>query len=116
METRKQTSRFTIQHRVLHWTMGLAVSILFITGFLRMYWMNKHRIISVIKSHLSDASLSDDQMTSIATAIRAPMWLWHVFFAREMIIPFLIRMLYMMVLGTLFTSPLKAIHSLKDRF
>src|SRR5690625_5409683 len=83
METRKQTSRFTIQHRVLHWTMGLAISILFITGFLRMYWMNKHRIISVIKSHLSDASLSDEQMTSIATDIRAPMWQGHEVVAHE---------------------------------
>lgn len=116
METRKQTSRFTILHRILHWTMGLAMSILFITGFLRMYWMNKHRIISVIKSRLSDASLSDEQMTSIATDIRAPMWQWHEVFAHVMIIAFIIRMIYMMVRGTRFPSPLKAIHSVKDRF
>src|SRR5690625_6876448 len=110
METRKQTSRFTIQHRVLHWTMGLAISILFITGFLRMYWMNKHRIISVIKSRLSDASLSDEQMTSIATDIRAPMWQWHEVFAHVMIIDFILWMIYMMVRGIRFSDPLTVIH------
>src|SRR5690625_7135695 len=111
METRKQTSRFTILHRILHWTMGLAMSILFITGFLRMYWMNKHRIISVIKSRLSDASLSDEQMTSIATDIRAPMWQWHEDFAQVMIIAFIIRMIDILLRGTRFQFPINAIQS-----
>ena len=40
MET-KPVKKFTAFHRLLHWIMAIAMPVLFITGFLRMYWMSK---------------------------------------------------------------------------
>lgn len=115
METKKKKPKFTILHRSLHWIMGFAMSVLFITGFLRMYWMNKHRIISVIKSRLSDSVPADDQLISIATDIRTPMWQWHEIFAHVMILAFIIRMIYMILRGVRFPNPFKTHSPLKDR-
>ena len=42
--------QFTLIHRILHWIMAFAMPVLFITGFLRMYWMNKKHIIGIIES------------------------------------------------------------------
>jgi len=37
----KSQQKFTAFHRLLHWIMAIAMPILFITGFLRMYWWFK---------------------------------------------------------------------------
>lgn len=39
---------FTLIHRILHWIMALAMPVLFLTGFLRMNWMNKNHIAGII--------------------------------------------------------------------
>jgi cytochrome b561 len=68
----KFQQKFTLFHRLLHWIMAIAMPILFITGFLRMYWMNKNNIVAVIESKTS--AIPKEQMTDIAKAIREPMW------------------------------------------
>ncbi len=111
----EQQNKFTFFHRLLHWLMALAMPILFITGFLRMYWMNKHQIVSVIESKVGTA-IPKEQMTDIAKTIREPMWQWHEIFAHVMIFSFLARIIYMLVKGIRFPNPFKSGIPLKERF
>src|SRR5690606_5409742 len=104
METK---NKFSPLHRILHWVMAMAMPVLFITGFLRMYWMNKDGMVSIIQSKTEATPLSKEQMVSIAKAIREPMWQWHEVFAHIMIISFVIRIVYMIVKGIRFPNPFK---------
>lgn len=110
----EKKNKFTGFHRLLHWIMALAMPILFITGFLRMYWMNKHHIVSVIESKVG-AAIPKEQMTDIAKAIREPMWQWHELFAHVMIFSFIARIIYMIVKGIRFPNPFKKNTALKER-
>ena len=105
--------KFTIFHRLLHWIMAIAMPVLFITGFLRMYWMNKNSIVATIQSKTS--AVSKEQMTEIAKSIREPMWQWHEVFAHVMIFAFLARIIYMVIKGIRFPNPFKSNQPLKER-
>lgn len=109
----EQQKKFTGFHRLLHWITALAMPILFITGFLRMNWMNKHNMVAVIESKTSE--LPKEVMTEIATTIRAPMWEWHFIFAHIMIFSFVARIIYMLVKGIRFPNPFKSNIPLKER-
>lgn len=110
MEARQ---KFTPLHRILHWVMAFAMPILFITGFLRMYWMNKNKIVAIIQNKTS--AIPKEQMSDIAVAIRTPMWQWHDVFAHVMVISFLIRIIYMLIKGIRFPNPFKKGQPLKER-
>lgn len=107
--------KFTLTHRALHWIMALAMPILFITGFLRMFWMNKNGMIEVIESKTTVTPLPKDVMTDIASTIRHPMWEWHEIFANVMIVAFLARVIYMIVKGIRFPNPFNRTLVLKER-
>lgn len=111
----RSPGKFTFLHRLLHWVMVIAMSVLFITGFLRMFWMNKHHVKDIIASKAAD-SLTPEVMTDMATAIRAPMWEWHVVFAHVMIFAFLARIIYMLAKGIRFPRPFGNGIALKERF
>ncbi|HRP01384.1 MAG TPA: cytochrome b/b6 domain-containing protein [Candidatus Kapabacteria bacterium] len=111
----KANKKFTLLHRILHWTMFIAMPILFITGFLRMYWMNKKHIVSIISENTSPELLTKEQMSTIATSIREPMWQWHELFAHIMIITFVIRIIYMLTKGIRFPNPFKSNTKLKEK-
>lgn len=101
----QEEKKFTAFHRLLHWLMALAMPVLFVTGFLRMYWMNKNHIVSVIESKTAGISISKETMVSIAKDIRELMWNWHVVFAHVMIFSVLARIIYMVVKGIRFPNP-----------
>lgn len=107
-------NKYTGLHRILHWIMAFAMPVLFITGFLRLHWMNKNNIVSVIESKTAGA-LSTEQMLSIAKSIREPMWQWHVIFAKIMIFAFIARIIYMLVKGIRFPNPFKSSIPFKER-
>lgn len=109
----RSIKKFTFTHRVLHWLMALSMTILFITGFLRMYWMNKNNIVTIMKEKTTN--VSDDVMKNIATTIREPMWEWHEIFAYVMISAFVIRLCYMIVKGIRFPNPFSKNLLLKQR-
>jgi cytochrome b561 len=111
----QEPKKFTIVHRVLHWLIALSMPVLFITGFLRMFWMNKKNTISIIESKTASTPLSKDTMSDIATAIRNPMWEWHEIFANVMIFAFVVRILYMIFKGIRFPNPFKNTLPLKER-
>lgn len=95
--------KFTIFHRLLHWIMAFAMPVLFVTGFLRMYWMGKNNIIPVLEKNVP--GVSKEQVSEIVKGIREPMWEWHELFAHIMIISFLARIIYMLVKGIRFPNP-----------
>jgi cytochrome b561 len=112
----QENKKFTVIHRILHWTIALAMPVLFVTGFLRMYWMNKKGMVSVIESKTAATPLSKDIMSEIAGSIREPMWEWHELFANIMIGLFAGRIIYMLVKGVRFPHPFKSGQPFKERF
>lgn len=108
-------NKFTALHRILHWAMTLAMPVLFITGFLRMYWMNKNHIVDVIESKTATSPLLKEQMVDIAKTIREPMWQWHEIFAYVVIAVFVARILYMLISGIRFPNPFKNNISISER-
>lgn len=105
--------KFSLIHRLLHWITAAAMLILFLTGFLRMYWMNKNNIIQIVQDNTSN--VSEDAMKTIAISIREPMWVWHEIFAYVMIAVFVFRLIYMFVKGIRFPHPFAKHGTLKDR-
>lgn len=110
----ESTKKFTPLHRIIHWVMVLAMFVLYLTGFLRMTWMDKNQVADIIATK-TDA-LDRDQMISVAKAIRAPMWEWHVIFAYVMIIAIVARLVYMAMKGIKFPNPFDSKNSVKERF
>ena len=108
-------TKFTAIHRILHWVMAFTMPILFITGFLRLYWMNKNHIVTVIESKTATSPLSKEQMVDIAKTIREPMWAWHEIFAYVMIAAFVARVAYMILKGIRFPNPFKKNISIRER-
>lgn len=111
----KTTQKFTAFHRILHWTIAAVMPILFITGFLRMFWMNKNGMVSIIESKTATTPLSTEAMSDIASSIREPMWEWHEIFANVMIFAFVARILYMIFKGIRFPNPFKNTLPFKER-
>lgn len=109
----KTTKKFTVFHRFLHWLMAIAMSVLFITGFLRMYWMNKYHIVSIIESKTD--LIPKETMTEIAVTIREPMWEWHIVFAYVMVLAFMARIVYMLIKGIRFPNPFRKNLFFKER-
>lgn len=107
--------KFTPLHRILHWLIAFAMPVMFVTGFLRMRWMNKNHIVNIIQSQ-SGNLLNKEQMTSIAKSIREPMWQWHVYIAHVVILSLLARIIYMIAKGIRFPHPFAKDASLKERF
>ncbi|HLV91898.1 MAG TPA: cytochrome b/b6 domain-containing protein [Aequorivita sp.] len=105
--------KFTPLHRFLHWTIAVAMTMLLITGFLRLFWMNKHHMASIIGSKTQ--VLGEEEMIVIAKAIREPMWEWHIIFAYVMIFTFLIRIIYMVFKGIKFPNPFSTKLPVKER-
>ncbi|SDL01461.1 Cytochrome b [Sphingobacterium mizutaii] len=105
--------KFSIFHRLLHWIMAFAMPVLFITGFLRMYWMGKNNIIPVLEKNVP--GITKEQVSEIIKAIREPMWEWHELFAHIMIFSFLARIIYMLVKGIRFPNPFLKAQPLKER-
>ena len=111
----KEKQKFTVIHRVLHWTIALVMPVMFITGFLRMFWMNKNGMVEVIESKTAASPLQKEVMVDIASTIRHPMWEWHEFFANVMIAAFIARILYMIFKGIRFPNPFNSSITLKER-
>lgn len=111
----QENNKFSILHRILHWTIAIAMPIMFITGFLRMYWMNKNGMVSIIESKTTTSPLSKEVMSDIAKTIREPMWEWHEIFANVMVAAFSIRIIYMVIKGIRFPNPFNKINTLKEK-
>lgn len=105
-------------YRILHWAIAISFTLLLITIFLRLTWMNKYNVAAIIQDYLSTTgkTLSQDQLIVLAKQIRQPMWDWHIYmgyvltglFSLRLILPFF---------GTMkFQNPFVKDLSLKDKF
>ena len=111
----QENKKFTIIHRLLHWTIAIVMPIMFVTGFLRMFWMNKNGMVAIIESKTAATPLPKEVMTDIASTIRHPMWEWHELFANVMVAAFIGRIIYMIVTGIRFPNPFNSRITLKER-
>ncbi len=112
----KSTNKFSALHRLLHWIMAIAMTVLFITGFLRMKWMSKTSIKTALGEQFASTPLQDEQVRGVIKSIQGPMWEWHEIFANVMILSFLVRIVYMLVKGIRFPNPFKSGISVRQRF
>lgn len=113
------TVPYTKIYRILHWAIALSFALLLITIFLRMTWLNKDHVATIIKNYqveINQQALSQDQLLSLAKKIRQPMWVWHIYLGYVLSGLFVIR-LTLPLLGTMkFQNPLSQGLSLKERF
>jgi len=106
--------QFTTIHRGLHWCTAALMSVLFITGFLRMNWMGKQAILNAIERHASGA-ISQAQTQGIIKSILWPMWQWHELAAYILFAVIAARLIYMAVAGIRFPNPFQRQQALKER-
>lgn len=105
---------FTVTHRILHWSLGLPMTVLFISGFLRMQWMGRKPIVAVIEQD-APGIMTKEQTMAIANDILNPMWQWHEYAAYIIVFFFLMRIAYMLLKGTRFPNPFIGKQSIKER-
>lgn len=108
----KINQKYTGFHRLLHWLMAIAMPILFLTGFLRMYWMGKQAVADALASQ--GVEVTTEQAKAVYKVLREPMWEWHFIFAHVMIFTFLARIIFMIIKGIRFPNPFKGKQPLKE--
>ncbi|MCG2793515.1 MAG: cytochrome b/b6 domain-containing protein [Weeksellaceae bacterium] len=116
METENK-NKFTTIHRVLHWSLAILMVVLFITGFLRMYWMSKNTIINAVETQLQsqNINLEKEKILPIVKSIQKPMWEWHEYTAYLVLAAFLIRVIYMLAKGIKFPNPFVKNQAVKEK-
>ena len=112
----KESLHYTKLHRSLHWIIALSMIALFATGFMRMFWIERDFISSVLGTELPDLELTKTQLRAITKNIREPMWKWHEIFAKVMFVAFTARVIYMFRKGIKFPNPLNNTLPVKERF
>ena len=68
-------------YRIMHWSIAICMTLLLVTIFLRLTWMNKNNVALIIQDYLAttDQKLTQDQLITLAKKIRKPMWDWHIY-------------------------------------
>lgn len=76
-----QQRQYTSLYRIIHWLMAITFTLLLITIFLRLTWLNKYNVAQIIQDYLTETgqTLSQDQLIILAKKIRQPMWDWHIY-------------------------------------
>src|SRR5690606_6430749 len=113
---RNSTKIFTLLHRGLHWGTALLMTVLFITGFLRINLMGKKAILGAIEKNMQGIDLTNEQTIVTVKSILDPMWQWHVYAAYVFFVIIAVRIIYMLVKGIRFPNPFSANTSAKEKF
>jgi cytochrome b561 len=105
-------------YRILHWAIAISFTLLLITIFLRLTWMNKYNVAAIIQDYLSTTgqTLSQDQLIVLAKQIRQPMWDWHIYIGYVLTGLFSLRLILPFSGSMKFQNPLARDLSLKDKF
>ena len=109
---------YTLTNRVLHWALAFSMLFILLTIFLRLYWLNRNNIAAILLNRLSelDVSISDMQASSIARAIRKPMWDWHIYIGYVITGLYAIRLVFFTIQSAVFKSPFSKDNTLKEKF
>jgi cytochrome b561 len=113
-----ETKNYSAIYRIMHWAIAICMSLILITIFLRMNWMNKDHVAEIIRNFMSttDQSLSQDQLIVLAKQIRKPMWDWHIYIGYVMVGLFSIRLLLPLFGEMKFSNPFGKAFTAKEKF
>ena len=105
-------------YRILHWSIAITFTLMLITIFLRLNWMNKFNVEEIIGNYLNknDVVLSQDQLIVLAKQIRQPMWDWHIYLGYVLSGLFLIRFTLPFFGEMKFQNPLDKNATTKEKF
>jgi cytochrome b561 len=112
-----ETKKFSFTHRLLHWLIAFAVLFLMLTVFLRLTWLEKNNIASILQDNLKalNISLNHDEALKIAKQIRKPMWDWHIYTGYFLIGLYILRLLNLYFSGIIFPNPFHKTSNLKQK-
>lgn len=115
MNTTKSYSKI---YRLIHWSIAISFTLLLLTIFLRLTWMNKNHMAEIIGNYLSqtDQSLSQDELIVLAKKIRQPMWQWHVYIGYVLVGLFALRFTLPFFGEMKFQNPLQKNLPVKEKF
>lgn len=90
-----EITKYSKVYRIIHWTIAVSFLLLLITIFLRLTWMNKYNVATIIQDYLggTDQVLSQEQLIDLAKKIRQPMWNWHIYIGYVLVGLFSIRLI-----------------------
>ena len=113
-----EMTKYSKIYRIIHWTIAVTFTLLLITIFLRLTWLNKHNVAAIIQNYLSDTnvSLTQEQLITLAKKIRQPMWNWHIYLGYILTGLFSIRFLLPIFGPMKFQSPFGKNLSVKEKF
>lgn len=105
-------------YRIMHWAIAISFSLLLLTIFLRLTWMNRDNVAVIIQDFLAttDQSLTQDQAIVLAKKIRQPMWIWHIYIGYVLVGLFSLRLLLPLFGEMKFQNPLRKQLNFKSKF
>ena len=105
-------------YRIMHWSIAICMTLLLVTIFLRLTWMNKNNVAQIIQDYLAttDQNLTQDQLITLAKKIRKPMWDWHIYIGYALVGLYSIRIALPFFGQMKFSNPFKKELSLKEKF
>jgi len=86
--------RFNLANRLLHWAIAFTFLYILLTVLLRMGWMNKGSMGTIIRDNLAEKSIeiNSDDAATIAKKVRRPMWETHIIAGYVMVGLFVVRL------------------------
>lgn len=110
--------RFNLASRLIHWAIAFTFLYIMLTVLLRMGWMNKGNMGTIIHENLSEqkVTITPDDAMLIAKKVRRPMWETHIIAGYVLIGLFVLRIILTWVQGIGFANPLKKGVSQYEKF
>lgn len=110
--------RFNLASRLIHWAIAFTFLYIMLTVLLRMGWMNKGSMGTIIQDNLNqqNISINQDDAFAIAKKVRRPMWNTHTIAGYVLVGLFVLRMILTWVQGAGFANPLKKGVSQYEKF
>lgn len=101
---------YSALYRILHWSIAICMTLLLLTIFLRLTWLEKNNVEAIIQNFLGErgAALSQDDAILLAKKIRKPMWEWHIYLGYALTGLYSLRMLLPLFGKMPFSSPFNA--------
>jgi cytochrome b561 len=101
---------YSALYRILHWSIAICMTLLLLTIFLRLTWLEKNNVAAIIQDFLGEkgAALSQDDAILLAKKIRKPMWQWHIYLGYALTGLYSLRMLLPLFGKMPFSSPFNA--------
>jgi cytochrome b561 len=112
-----ESKSFNATHRLLHWSIALAIIVLLGTALLHIYWFGRDNVAKIIQENLllCGTQISIEDAGIVAKRIAQPMWDWHFYAGYALIGLYALRLIHLAVYGILFPSPFNKKNTPKQR-